>query len=102
MSISVQKRFDMGEPSMDKSTLPLNFPTLNNFHRDRYMGFHQRAGGGSIGKPVLPNYRHTHYDDPSMYLNNMRGMDDRDKLSTMRSISQKLGNTTELAQRPFQ
>ena len=38
---------------------------------------------------------------PSLYLDNMRGMDDRDKLSTMRSISQKLGNTTALAQRQF-
>ena len=101
MSISVQKRFNMGEPAMDKSTLPLSFPTLNNFHQDRYGDFFMRAGGGSVGKPAVPNYRHTHYDDPSMYLTSMRGMDERNKLSTMRSISQKLGNTTELAQRPF-
>lgn len=102
MSLSVQKRFNMGEPSMDKSTLPLSFPSLNNFHRDRYIGFHQRTGGGSVGKPVVPIFKHSHYDDPSMYLTNMRGMDDRDKLRTMRSISQKLGNTTEIAQRPYQ
>ena len=101
MSLSVQKRFNMGEPSMDKSTLPLSFPTLNNFHQDRYGSFFQRSGGGSVGKPVVGNFRHSHYDDPSLYLNNMRGMDDRDKLSTMRSISQKLGNTTALAQRQF-
>ncbi len=102
MSLSVQKRFQV-EPQLDKvSGLPLNFPTLNNFHQDRYGGFHQRTGGGSVGKPVVPNFKHSHYDDPSKYLDNMRGMDDRNKLQTLRSIKQKLGNTTEIAQRQFQ
>jgi hypothetical protein len=101
MSLRVQQRFDYSEADMDKSTLPLNFPTLNNFHQDRYNDFHQRTGGGSVGKPVVGNFRHSHYEDPSLYLTSMRGMDDRNKLATMRSISQKLGNTTALAQRPF-
>ena len=103
MSLSVQKRFssDYSEADMDKSTLPLSIPSLNNFHQDRYNDFHQRTGGGSIGKAVVPNYKHSHYDDPSKYLTNMRGMDDRDKLATLRSITQKLGNTTALAQRQF-
>tara|TARA_R110000824_G_scaffold113091_1_gene262658 strand:- start:3176 stop:3493 length:318 start_codon:yes stop_codon:yes gene_type:complete len=105
MSLRVQKRFgvDYSEADMDKSSsMPLSFPTLNNFHQDRYSGFHQRVGGGSIGKDVIPIYKHSHYADPSKYLDNMRGMDDRDKLATMRSIVQKLANTTELSQRAFQ
>lgn len=104
MSLSVQKRFgrDYSEADMDKSSsLPLSFPTLNNFHYDRYSGFHQRTGGGGIGKPLTDIYKHSHYDDPSLYLDNMRGMDDRNKLATMNSIRQKLKDTTALHQRPF-
>ena len=104
MSLSVQNRFsrDYSEADMDKSSsLPLSFPTLNNFHQVRYNDFHQRTGGGSIGKAVVPNYKHSHFADPSKYLTNMRGMDDRHKLATIRSITQKLGNTTALAQRQF-
>ena len=105
MSLSVQKRFssDYSEADMDKSSsVPLSFPSLNNFHQDRYNDFHQRTGGGSVGKPVVPIFKHSHYEDPSKYLDNMRGMDDRDKLATLRSITQKLSNTTAIAQRPFQ
>tara|TARA_R110000824_G_scaffold59978_3_gene160672 strand:- start:1743 stop:2054 length:312 start_codon:yes stop_codon:yes gene_type:complete len=103
MSLSVSKRFAYAEADMDKNSgMPLRFPTLNNFHQDRYSEFHQRTGGGSIGKAVVPIYKHSHYADPSKYLNNMRGMDDRDKLSTMNSIRQKLKDTTALQQRAFQ
>ena len=99
MSIRVQKRF--GEPDMDKSLLPLSFPSVNNFHQLRYSDFHQRTGGGSIGKPVVPNYKHSHYEDPSMYLDNIRGHDERNVAQTLHSIRQKLKDSTALHQRPF-
>ena len=102
MSLSVSKRFAYAPNGLFNSGLPFSFPTLNIFHQDRYDQFHQRTGGGSIGKAVVPNYKHSHYDDPSLYLDNMRGMDDRHKLSTMNSIRQKLKDTTALQQRAFQ
>jgi len=98
MSLSVQKRF--GDTLRD-SKLPLSFPSLNDFHQTRYSDFHGRTGGGSIGKPVVPVYKHSHYDDPSLYLDNMRGHDDRNVAQTIHSIRQKLKDTTALQQRPF-
>lgn len=83
------------------SKLPLNVPSLNDFHHQRYRDFHQRVGGGSIGKPVVPVYKHSHYDNPSKYLTSMRGMDDRNQLQTLNSLRQKLKDTTALQQRPF-
>ena len=94
MNGKAQTKFPNGEH-------PLSMVKLNNFHFDRYSDFHGRSGGGSIGKPVVSVYKYSHYDDPTKYLDSMRGMDDRHKSQTLRSISQKLHDTTELRQRPY-
>mgnify|MGYP003678049030 CR=1 FL=1 len=78
---------------------PISMVKVNDFHFDRYNDFHSRTGGGSIGKPVVPIFKYSHYDDPSKYLDSMRGMDDRNKSQTLRSIAQKLRDTTEIRQR---
>lgn len=82
-----------------KAEHPISMVKLNDFHFDRYNDFHSRTGGGSIGKPVVSVYKYSHYDDPSKYLESMRGHDDRNKSQTLRSIAQKLRDTTEIQQR---
>ena len=49
--------------------------TLNDFHSRRYSDFFERTGGGSIGKPVVDNYRFESQIDPRV--SERRGMDER-------------------------
>lgn len=104
MSVAVSKRFDdvYEQAGMDRASgRPIQMPTLNNFHQERYNDFFS-SGSVSSGKPVVDIYKHAGFDDPTMYKTSMRGMDDREKMKTLNSIVRKITNTSELAQRPFQ
>tara|TARA_R100000734_G_scaffold19135_1_gene18398 strand:- start:7709 stop:7942 length:234 start_codon:yes stop_codon:yes gene_type:complete len=62
--------------------------TLNNFHTRRYSDFFERAGGGSIGKPVADIYRFESQLNPEV--SNRRGMDSRDIVKDQHRVERKL------------
>ena len=62
--------------------------TLNDFHTRRYSDFFERAGGGSIGKPVADIYRFESQLNPEV--SNRRGMDDRHVAREQNMVERKL------------
>lgn len=61
--------------------------SLNDFHTRRYSDFFERAGGGSVGKPVVDIYRFESQINPEV--SDRRGMDDRHVLKEANRVQQK-------------
>tara|TARA_R110000737_G_scaffold164834_2_gene192442 strand:- start:3180 stop:3479 length:300 start_codon:yes stop_codon:yes gene_type:complete len=92
MSLSVGKRFQdtYREAGLDRS----NSTALNNFHTGRYNEFFERAGGGSIGKPVVPVYKLESMINPEV--SSRRGMDDRHKTKEDNRVQRKFKDFSSL------